>query len=64
MDASSQKFLPLHTSKIDDQIIDWPIEKSSQILISEQEYLELKSLVSYWHKHRVKDSESASLRVV
>jgi len=48
MDAPRQKPLPLCTPEIDDQVIDLPIEKIPQILISEQQYLELKSAVGYW----------------
>ena len=47
MNASCQKLLSLYTSEIDGQAIGLPIKKSLQILISEQKYLELKSLVGY-----------------
>jgi len=40
--------MPLCASEIDNKVIDLSIKKSPQILISEQEYLELKSLVGYW----------------
>jgi len=48
MSASYHKSLPLYTSEIYDQVIDLPVEKPPLILISEQEYLELKSEVGYW----------------
>jgi transposase len=48
MTASCQKTLPLYTSEIDDQVIDFHIEQCEQILISEKEYLELKCAVGYW----------------
>jgi hypothetical protein len=44
MAASIQKSQPLSTLKIDDLII----ETSLHIFISEHEYLELKSSVTYW----------------
>jgi transposase len=48
MNASCQKLLPLYTPDISDQVIDLPVEKPPLILITEKEYLELKSEVGYW----------------
>ena len=48
MNASYHKSLPLYTPEIYDQVIDLPVEKPPLILISEKEYLELKSEVGYW----------------
>jgi transposase len=48
MSSSFGKSLPLYTPEIYDQVIDLPLEKSPQILISEKEYLALKSEVGYW----------------
>lgn len=48
MDTSCQKVPHLYIPENDDQIIDLSIEKSRQILISEQEYLELKNAGGYW----------------
>ncbi len=56
MITSCKKTLPLHTSEIDDQIIDLPIEQSGQILVSEKEYLELKCEVGYWQTMHKKSS--------
>jgi transposase len=66
METSCQKLLPLNTPEIDDQVIDLPIEKSPQILISEKEYLELKCEVAYWqvmHKKAVLREEKLKKRV-
>ena len=52
MKASCQESLPVYTPEINDQVI----EISPQILISEKEYLELKSMVGYWqamHKNAI-----------
>ena len=52
MKASCQESLPVYTPEINDQVI----EISPQILISEKEYLELKSTVGYWqamHKNAI-----------
>jgi transposase len=52
MKASCQESLPVYTPEINDQVI----EISPQILISEKEYLELKSEVGYWqamHKNAI-----------
>ena len=52
MKASCQESLPLYTPEINDQVI----EISPQILISEKEYLELKSELGYWqamHKNAI-----------
>ena len=52
MKASCQESLPVYTPEINDQVI----ETSPQILISEKEYLELKSTVGYWqamHKNAI-----------
>ena len=43
MNASCQKLLPLYTPEIYDQAIDLTLVKPPLILISEKEYLELKS---------------------
>jgi len=48
MSASCQQSLPLYTPGIYDQVIDLAVEKPPLILISEKEYLELKSEVGYW----------------
>lgn len=48
MNASCQNLRPLCTPEIDDQVIEVPVERPPQILISEKEYLELKSEVGYW----------------
>jgi transposase len=48
MVASCQKLLPLYSPGINDQVIDLSAEHSPIILISEKEYLELKSTVGYW----------------
>jgi transposase len=52
MKASCQKSPPVYAPEINDQVI----EISPQILISEKEYLELKSEVGYWqamHKNAI-----------
>ena len=48
MNASCQKLLPSYTPEINNQVIDLPVEKPPLILITEKEYLELKSEVGYW----------------
>ena len=48
MNASCQTLPSLYTPEICDQVIVVPIEKPPLILISEKEYLELKSEVGYW----------------
>ena len=48
MNAFCQKLLPLYTPEIYNQVIDLPVEKPPLILITEKEYLELKSEVGYW----------------
>ena len=48
MNASCQMLSPLYTPEIYNQVIVVPIEKPPLILISEKEYLELKSEVGYW----------------
>ena len=48
MNTSCQKQLPFSSTKITEQIIALPDEMSSQILISEKEYLELKWEIGYW----------------
>ena len=48
MSASYQKSLPLYTPEIYNQVIDLPVEKPPLVLISEKEYLGLKSEVGYW----------------
>jgi len=48
MNASCQTLPSLYTPEIYDQVIVIPIEKPPLILISEKEYLELKSEVGYW----------------
>lgn len=58
MKYASQKQLPLYTQGTSGQVIDFP-KSPRQILISEQEFLELKWEVSYWkslHK-RAKERE-------
>jgi hypothetical protein len=47
MKYASQKELPLYTQENSGQVIDFP-ESPRQILISEQEFLQLKWEVSYW----------------
>ncbi|MEA1971574.1 MAG: IS66 family transposase [Thermodesulfobacteriota bacterium] len=54
MVASCQKIPPLYTPEINDQVIDLSVEQSPQILISEKEYLELKSAVGYWQAMHAK----------
>ena len=58
MNASCQKSLALYTSEICDQVIEFPVEKSPQILVFEKEYLELKCEVGYWRTMH----EKATLR--
>ena len=48
MSASYHKSLPLYTHGISGQVIDFPVEEPRRIVISEKEYLELKSEVGYW----------------
>jgi len=48
MNASCQQSLPLYTLGIDNQVFDLPVEKPPLILVSEKEYLGLKSEVGYW----------------
>jgi len=58
MKYASQKQLPLYTQETSGQVIDFP-ESTRQILISEQEFLQLKWEVNYWkslHK-RAKERE-------
>ena len=58
MKYASQKQLPLYTQETSGQVIDFP-ESPRQILISEQEFLQLKWEVNYWkslHK-RAKERE-------
>ena len=47
MKYASQKQLPLYTQETSGQAIDFP-KTSRQILISEQEFLQLKWEVNYW----------------
>lgn len=67
---SCQKSQPIYTPEIYAQVIDFPIEQSEQILISEKEYLELKCELGYWRgmhkkaiireeilKHTIKEQE-------
>lgn len=58
MRSASQKQLPLYTQEINDQQIE-STQSFKQILISEQEYLELKWEVGYWKSlfARAKDRE-------
>jgi hypothetical protein len=58
MEYASQKQLLLYTQETIGQVIDFP-ESPRQILISEQEFLQLKWEVNYWkslHK-RAKERE-------
>ena len=58
MKYASQKQLPLYTQGNSGQVIDFP-ESPRQILVSEQEFLQLKWEVNYWkslHK-RAKERE-------
>ena len=48
MNTSCQKQLTFSSTKITEQIIALPDEMSSQILISDKEYLGLKWEVGYW----------------
>ena len=70
MNASCQTLPSLYTPEIYDQVIVAPIEPPPLILISEKEYLELKSEVGYWramhqkailrekkHKQTIKEQE-------
>ena len=70
MNASCQTLPSLYTPEIYDQVIVAPIETPPLILISEKEYLELKSEVGYWramhqkailrekkHKQTIKEQE-------
>jgi len=58
MNYASQKLLSLYTQETSGQVIDFP-ESPRQILISEQEFLQLKWEANYWkslHK-RAKERE-------
>ena len=46
--TSCKKILSLRVAEIEDPVIDVPLERSGQILISEKEYLELKCEVGFW----------------
>ncbi|MDA3791187.1 MAG: IS66 family transposase [Desulfobacula sp.] len=54
MDASCKKILPSKPSEINVPAIDGLDESSPQILISEKEYLELKSVAGYWRAMHAK----------
>jgi len=46
--STCKKILPLYAPKLDEQIIDFPIEQSKQILISEKEYRTIKCELRFW----------------
>jgi len=48
MNASYQKLLPLYTPESDNNTINFAVQPSPQILISEREYSELKWEVGFW----------------
>ncbi len=57
--TSCKKILSLRAPKVENPVIDFPIEQAGHVLISEKEYLELKCEVGYWktmhHKSSIRE---------
>jgi len=63
MKYASQKQLPLYSQEPIGQVIDFP-ESPRQILISEQEFLQLKWEANYWKSLHKRAKERGNIRDV